>query len=154
MDDKLLKSFQSAALNTFKDMFGVDAKAQAPVELSANDEHGWDITGLLGIAGQVQGVFAFRLTSNLATALLNKSGVDVAIDGDRRALEGGLVGEVTNIIAGSASSGMSGYEFEIAPPVVVRGPNHKINWPAIAPVFAVGFATPDGAFEIDICAKL
>jgi len=154
MEDKLLNSFRTAAQATFKDMFGVDAAAKAAIELDANDDHGWDVTGLLGIAGQVHGVVAFRLTAALASALLVKSGVEVSSDGDRKALESGLVGEVTNIIAGSASSSLSGLEFEIAPPVVVRGPNHKINWPSIAPVMAVGFSTPDGPFEIDLCAKL
>jgi chemotaxis protein CheX len=151
MDDKLLGAFRSAAQSTFKEMFAVDAVAKSPVELSSHGEHGWDITGLLGIAGQVHGVVAFRLPASLASALLAKSGVD---EGDKRSLESGLVGEVTNIIAGSASSNISGYEFEIAPPVVVRGPNHKIDWPSIAPVIALGFTTPDGPFEIDICAKI
>jgi len=151
MDDRLLGAFRTAAQSTFKDMFGIDAVAKAPVELSAHGEHGWDITGLLGMAGQVHGVVAFRLPGSLAAALLAKTGVD---EGDRRSLESGLVGEVTNIIAGSASSNISGFEFEIAPPVVVRGPNHKIDWPSIAPVIALGFTTPDGSFEIDLCAKL
>jgi len=154
MDDTLLAAFRSAALDTFKNMFGVDAKAATPVELAAADEHGWDITGLLGIAGQVHGVVAFRLTSSLAAALLARSGVEASNDGDGRALESGLVGEVTNIIAGTATSSLSQFEIEIAPPVVVRGPNHKINWPAIAPVMAQGFTTSEGTFEIDLCAKL
>jgi chemotaxis protein CheX len=156
MDQKLLGAFTSAARNTFKDMFGIDVQTKVPVELAPHGEHGWDITGLIGIAGQVHGVVAFRLPGKLATALLAKSGVDSPAEPDRRSLESGLVGEVTNIIAGGASSGLAGeagYEFEIAPPVVVRGPNHKIDWPSIAPVISMGFTTPDGPFEIDLCAK-
>jgi chemotaxis protein CheX len=80
--------------------------------------------------------------------------VNSAGDGEKGALENGLVGEVTNIIAGNASSSMSGFEFEIAPPVVVRGPNHLISWPAIGPVVAMVFSTPNGSFEIDLCARL
>ncbi len=152
MDDRLLKAFQAAAISTFKDMFGVEATAGAPFEIAADNEHGWDITGLIGLAGQVHGVVAFRLTSDLARSLLVKSGVEIG--SDLRSLESGLVGEMTNIIAGNASSGASGFEFEIAPPVVVRGTGHKINWPSIAPVLAAGFTTPDGNFEVDLCAKL
>ena len=154
MDEKLLDAFRGATLSTFKDMFGVDATAEAPLELDANDDHGWDLTGLVGIAGQVQGVVGFRLTGKLAKVLLEKSGVDVSGEGSTRAMENGLVGEITNIIAGGASSALSGFEFEIAPPVVIRGPNHKISWPAIAPVLGMGFTSSAGRFEIDLCAKV
>ncbi|MEI6387577.1 MAG: chemotaxis protein CheX [Spirochaetota bacterium] len=152
MDERLLSAFRSSAEGTFRDMFGIEAKAGKPVEISSNGEHGWDITGLLGMAGQVQGVFAFRLPGSLAEALLAKSGVEVGGD-DQTSLASGLVGEITNIIAGTASSVEGGHEFDIAPPVVVRGPNHCIDWPNIGPVVAITFSTPDGSFEIDICAK-
>jgi CheY-specific phosphatase CheX len=60
---------------------------------------------------------------------------------------------MTNIIAGSAISAIHGLDIEIAPPVVIRGPNHKIGWPAIAPVVALEFTLPSGRFEIDLCIK-
>jgi len=154
MDEKFLTAFRAAATSTFRDMFGVEAVSAAPSELGANEDHGWDLTGLVGLAGQVHGVVAFRLTAHFAAALLGKTGVDMSADGDNKELVGGLVGEVTNIIAGAASSSLASYEFEIAPPVVIRGPNHRISWPAIAPVLGLRFSSAEGSFEIDLCAKL
>ncbi len=64
---------------------------------------------------------------------------------------------MTNIIAGSAISAMPGLDMEIAPPVVVRGPNHKIGWPSIAPVVALTFVLPgrdSGGFEVDLCIRI
>ena len=71
----------------------------------------------------------------------------------RLRLEGGLVGEMTNIIAGSAISSIHDLDIQIAPPVIVRGPNHKIGWPSIAPVIAITFALPSGSFEVDLCIR-
>lgn len=152
MDTSLVSAFAESSKCTFRDMFGLEAKLTSTFELSPSEEHNWDLTGLIGLAGRVQGVVAVRLTASLAAHLLEGSGVKAGSDSERRQLEGGLVGELCNIVAGAVSSDGK-FDFEIAPPVVVRGPNHKIGWPSIAPVAALGFTTPSGEFEIDVCAK-
>ena len=154
MDTSVAKAFISSAQTTFRDMFCMAAEPQAPSELTPNDDHGWDITGLVGLAGQGQGVVAIRLTHDLLGKLLAGSGVVASTDAERRELEGGLVGELCNIIAGHATSALSTVSLEIAPPVIVRGPNHKIGWPAIAPVIRLPFALPSGRFELDLCITL
>jgi chemotaxis protein CheX len=156
MDESIVMAFNRAAKSTFRDMFGLDASELESRELGASEDHGWDLTGLIGLAGQAQGVAAIRLTQSLIASLLAGSGVAAGGDEERRQLEGGLVGEITNIIAGSAISAIatSGLDIGIAPPVVVRGPNHKIGWPAIAPVIALSYKLPSGGFEVDLCIKV
>jgi chemotaxis protein CheX len=158
MDASIVAAFSMAARNTFKDMFGLEAAESGSRELAGSDDHGWDITGFLGLAGQAHGVIAIRLTQALVAVLLAGTGVAAGGDEERRQLEGGLVGEMTNIVAGTAISAIKGLDIEIAPPVVVRGPNHKIGWPAIAPVVALGFKLPGGGpagtFELDLCIRL
>jgi chemotaxis protein CheX len=157
MDASIIAAISQAAKNTFKDMFGLDVVESGSRELGASKNHGWDLTGLLGLAGQAQGVIAIRLTQSLAAGLLADSGVAAGGDEERRQLESGLVGEMTNIIAGSAISAIRDLDIEIAPPVVVRGPNHIIDWPAIAPVVALGFKVPVKgplvSFEVDLCIR-
>jgi chemotaxis protein CheX len=153
MDSSIAAAFSHAATRTFKDMFGIETADKGTREIGASEDHGWDVTGLVGLAGQAQGVVAIRLTQSLLAGLLAGSGVAAGGDEERRQLEGGLVGEMINIIAGAAISAISGLDMEIAPPVVVRGPNHKIGWPAIAPVLALSFETGSGAFEVDLCIR-
>jgi chemotaxis protein CheX len=153
MDTSLIGAFGSSAQATFHEMFGLEATAEAPRELSPQEEHSWDITGLIGLAGEAQGIVALRLTHGLAVGLLASTGVTAAGEKETRELEGGLVGEMINIIAGHATSSLSSLNMEIAPPVVVRGPNHRIGWPSIGPVVALGFKLPGGSFEIDLCVK-
>lgn len=152
MDKSLVSVFAEAAKSTFRDMFSLDTTLQGMHELSPSEDHGWDLTGLIGLAGHVQGVVAVRLTGALASRLLSGSGVQPADDAERRQLEGGLVGEICNIVAGAASSAGK-LDFEIAPPVIIRGPNHKIGWPSIAPVVAIAFGVDSGSFEVDVCVK-
>lgn len=153
MAEDLVSAFAQAAKRTFKDMFGIDAAESGSRELAGPEDHAWDITGLVGIAGHAQGVVAIRLTRGLVSSLLASSGVAVSGPEERRQLEGGLVGEMANIMAGAAISAMSDLQIDIAPPVIVRGVGHQIGWPGIAPVVAVSFDSPAGGFEVDVCAR-
>lgn len=138
-------------------MFGIEAIESESRVLGSSEDHGWDLSGLVGLAGQAQGVVAIRLTQSLVANLLAGSGVVAGGDEERGQLEGGLVGEMTNIIAGSAISAIHGLNIDIAPPVVIRGPHHKIGWPAIAPVVALLFEFYEegstGSFEVDLCIR-
>jgi chemotaxis protein CheX len=154
MEEMLAKAFANSAINTFKDMFALEAGAEPLRELGGDEDHGWDITGLIGLAGQAQGVMALRLTHVLLTKLLEASGIETGVASERKELESGLVGEITNIIAGHATSAIKGLNIEIAPPVVIRGAHHKIGWPAIAPVKQMCFNLPEGGFEIDLCIRI
>jgi len=156
MDANIVSAFGTAAKNTFRDMFGLEAIQTGSRELGSSEDHGWDLSGLVGLAGQAQGVVAIRLTQALVAGLLAGSGVAAGGDDERMQLEGGLVGEMTNIIAGSAITAIDGLDIDIAPPVVVRGTNHKIGWPAIAPVVALFFELSQGGaggFEVDLCIR-
>lgn len=154
MDQTLATAFSAAARSTFEEMFGVAAVAEPPRDGDPHRDHDWDMSGLIGFAGEAQGIMAVRLTKAFAAALLAGSGVETADEKERRELEGGLVGEMTNVIAAKASASIPGRNVEIAPPVVVRGINHKISWPGIAPLITIGFAVPAGRFELDICVRL
>ncbi len=154
MDDRLIEAFRAATANTFRDMFGIEVAASKPTELTAKmEEHSWDITALVGMAGEVQGIVGIRLPGSVVSALLEKSGIEVGDQGERSSMQSGLVAEMSNIIAGGAASSAEGLEFEIAPPVVVRGPNHRIDWPAIGPVISMTFSSSVGPFEVAVCAK-
>lgn len=153
MDQRLLGAFGDATTSTFRDMFGLEVRAAAPVTGSADGGHRWDITGLVGLAGELHGVVAIRLPSSLVSALLEKSGLELGGEGELSSMQSGLVGEMSNIIAGAASSGPGAPQFEIAPPVIVRGPNHRIDWPNIGPVLSISYSTDLGPFELDLCAK-
>ncbi|MDP3179118.1 MAG: chemotaxis protein CheX [Spirochaetaceae bacterium] len=153
MDQGLIGAFVRSARDTFRDMFGLEAEPTPARILGNSENHSWDITGLVGLAGQTQGVMAIRLTRAFAIALLTKSGMEAEGEAEADQMVSGIVGELSNIVAGSATSAITHIDIEISPPVVVRGKNHEICWPAIGPVVAVALSFPEGSFELDLCVK-
>ncbi len=151
MDTNSLRPFFEAAGSVFSQMFGLEPEASAPRALDGAESHDWEVSGLLGIAGSSQGVLALRFTMALVDRLLEASGVETRDEQDRLATASGLVAEMTNIVAGNAIGGIAGQNLEISPPVVIKGKNHQITWPKIAPVVAVDFNTSLGAFELAVC---
>lgn len=151
MDTIGLQPFFAAAGDVFSQMFGLEAKAGPAKTLEGSEAHGWEVSGLLGIAGSAQGVVALRLTLGLVDALLKASGVETTSEQDRLATASGLVAEMTNIVSGNAIGQYHGQNLEISPPVVIKGKNHQITWPKIAPVVATEFSTKLGSFELAVC---
>jgi len=152
-DTDFTRPFFSAAEEVFLQMFGLQAKAGGARELSGSEDHGWGISGILGLAGQAQGIISLRLPMALADNLLALSGVETSSEQERMATAAGLVSEMTNIIAGNAISSFTELDLDISPPVVIKGVNHQITWPKIAPVIALRYETDKGPFELCVCFK-
>jgi CheY-specific phosphatase CheX len=152
-DTNFAGPFFTAAGEVFEQMFGLTAKSGTPRELAGSEDHDWGISGILGLAGQAQGIISLRLPLTLADSLLSLSGVETSTEKERMATMAGLVSELTNIIAGNAVSSFTELDLDISPPVVIKGVNHQITWPKIAPVIAARFETGKGAFELCVCFK-
>jgi chemotaxis protein CheX len=152
MDAKIINTFLTEGIEAFQTMFGIAPEAKEPHLLDVNAGHPWEISGLLGITGDVRGVVAFRLHKILANKMLELSGIkckpeeyeDTAI---------GLVSEFTNIISGRAVSNIKDYSIDISPPFCVMGHNHMIAWPKNYPIIVIPFVTKFGPFEVDVCFK-
>ncbi len=151
MDSTAVQPFFDAATAVFSQMFGVEAKAGAARSLEGSEDHLWEISGILGIAGSYQGVVALRFPLGLVDELLKASGVETSNEQDRLATASGLVAEMTNIVSGNAIGSYAGVELDISPPVVIKGKNHQITWPKIAPVIATEYESALGPFELAVC---
>lgn len=153
MDVKVINPFLTATLNLFSSMFGINAQAGTPCIMEEKLNHRWEISGILGITGDYQGIISFRLPRLLADKMLERSGIVTKTEEERQDTVHGMIGELTNIIAGNASSAIAHANIEISPPVVILGENHRIAWPKSMPVIAIPFSSPMGPFEVDVCFK-
>ncbi|MBN2810573.1 chemotaxis protein CheX [Treponema zuelzerae] len=153
MDVKIINPFLSSALNLFSHMFSIDAQAGEPYLLGDELKHRWEISGILGLTGDYQGLVGFRLPRLLADKMLERSGIETKTEEERQETVYGMIGEMTNIIAGNASSAIDHASIDISPPVVIFGENHRIAWPKTMPVIAIPFSSPSGPFEVDVCFK-
>ena len=152
MDAKIINAFLTECMNAFESMFGLKPEANDPHLMDVLAGHPWEISGLLGITGDVRGVVAFRLHKVLAGKMLSLSGLEYTPE-EYEDTAIGLVSEFTNIIAGHAATAIKDYSIDISPPFCVMGPNHQIAWPRTYPVIVIPFVTTLGPFEVDVCLK-
>ncbi|MBO4732193.1 MAG: chemotaxis protein CheX [Spirochaetaceae bacterium] len=153
MNAKIINPFLSAGLSTFESMFSIAPTNKEPYLLQVDMGHPWEISGLLGITGDYNGIVAFRLHKILSLKMLELSGMTVANKDEQEEMATGLVSEFTNIIAGNAVSMIPDVNLKVSPPVTVSGRNHVISWPRNYPVIAIPFVTKHGPFEVDVCFK-
>jgi chemotaxis protein CheX len=153
VDVSIINPFLSATVNLFENMFAIEAQAGAPFLLEVELNHRWELSGLLGVTGGYQGIVAVRFPKMLADKMLQKSGVETKTEEERLDTLNGMVGELTNIVAGNAATALADVRIEISPPVVILGKNHRIAWPRNMPVIGIPFSTPNGPFEVDVCFK-
>lgn len=153
MDVKIINPFLSAGLNTFQEMFNIEATNKEPFILKVDVGHQWEISGILGITGDYSGVVAFRLHKVLSYKLLELSGMGDIPEKDRDEMAQQMVSEFVNIVAGNAVSVIKDYNLLVSPPVSITGRNHTIAWPKNYPVIGIPFTTPFGPYEVDVCFK-
>jgi chemotaxis protein CheX len=153
MDVSIINPFLVAAVNLFENMFGITAVPGTAYVLADEKNHRWEISGILGITGDYQGLVGFRLPRLLADKMLLKSEITTKTEAERLETLYGMIGELTNIISGNATSAIEHASIDICPPIVVLGKNHQISWPKTMPVIAIPFTTSNGPFEVDVCFK-
>ena len=153
MDAKIINPFLSATLDIFGSMFSIEAKPGKPYLLGRELMHRWDLSGILGVTGDYSGIVGFRLTRILADKMLQRSGIFTESEKERQELLYEMVGEMTNIIAGNASSLIDHVSIEISPPAVIMGEHHEIAWPRAIPVICIPFSSATGPFEVAVCFK-
>lgn len=154
MNVKIINPFLEASSHVIQSMFGLTvASAEPYVVTKTFGGHRWEISGILGLTGEYDGIIAFRLHKVLAIKMLERSGLVFKDEGQREELESGMIAEVTNVISGNAISKIGEYALDIAPPVVIYGENHTISWPRGYPIVGIPFSSNAGPFEIDVCFK-
>ncbi len=140
MAAKYIDPFIESTVNVLKELFGLDAEVQKPYLVKAEDSHNWDVSAIIGIAGEAKGAVVLSFTESLAKALTTRLvGQDTPVTRD---MITDAIGEMVNIVAGNAKKGLEQYRLIISLPSIVKGKNHVIAWPARGiPIIGVPFKT-------------
>ncbi|MBN1525070.1 MAG: chemotaxis protein CheX [Spirochaetales bacterium] len=149
MDIKYINPFINATINVFEDFFKITPVVQKPYIVKNNEDHEWDVSAIIGIAGEARGAVVISFTETLAALLTSKlvnrpvsSINDDVID---------TIGEVVNIIAGNAKKGLEEYRLMISLPSIIKGKNHQLAWPVRnLPIVGIPFKTSEGPFNLSV----
>jgi len=150
VDVSYVNPFIGATVETFKTMLSMDLKTGMP-QLKQDATHTYDVSGVIGLSGEAQGVIALSFPKAMAmqvvSALLGSEIKTIGPD-----LTDGI-GELANIVAGYAKQGLSQYKLSISLPNVVVGSGHKITTQSNVATIVVPLIAKNGEFAIEVSLK-
>ena len=143
-----INPFINSLLNTFETMVSCPLTRGA-VYLRRNETKLHDVSGVIGLSGQAQGMVVLSLERQVArqaaAALLMCDAATLSEDDMVDA-----VGELANMVSGSAKAKLEEYQLSISLPSVVLGQGHLIRFPSDVTPICVPFTSPWGSLKLEV----
>ena len=125
-----IQPFIKVCENVFREFCQTEVEAGRVFFVSKNEyESTWDISGVIGLSGEVSGAVAISMNGITAFAVTKQlTGQEHKnIDSDVT----DAVGEIVNIIAGNVKKNFEEeLRIKISLPTIVKGKAHTIVWPS------------------------
>ena len=150
MDVKIINPFLSATIDVFREMMFIEPGHGDPFLAKPQGHHRWEISGIIGLVGDSEGIVVLRVTNLLAGKLLQKAQLRIDGDDERLRITNEMISEIVNIISAKALGALEGNNIRLTPPFTVQGQNHDISWPSRTPIIGVPFQTSYGPFEVQV----
>lgn len=150
IDVSLIKAFIESTKGVFDTMVNAPVKFGRP-EQPTSPISDADISGVIGMAGDVTGMVILSFSFPVAEAIIESfCGMKLPTDGEDFA---DAIGELANIISGGAKAKFEGRNVSISCPTVVRGPKHSIQQPSDAKCISIPCITSAGMFHVRVVIK-
>lgn len=149
----ILNPFLAATGEVFRTMAGLEPRRGTP-RLKGSEDACFDVSGVVGLTGQVQGFVALSFGRSAAFHVVGAFRGEAVAAVDEEVKD--AVGELTNMVAGGAKRTLAeaGYDLRISIPSVIVGPGHTISRPRGVPCFEIPFETEAGSFSVELCLRL
>ncbi len=147
MRAEYINPFINSLTNTFRKMLHCDLK-RGPIHLKENQALFHDISGVIGMSGRAVGTVVVSLSKEVAL-----KAASVMLQSERTEFDANVidaVGEITNMVAGSAKAELEEYRLLISLPSVVLGDGHEIRFPSNVKPICVPFESPWGALTLEV----
>lgn len=151
MNANFINPFIGALLNVMETMAQTKLTPGRP-KRKQNDVAKGDVSGLIGMIGpETKGSFSITFDEGLALTIMERMVGEKSDEIDSEVCD--MVGEVTNMIAGSAKRDLAelGFDFGMATPVVVSGNDHTISHQVDGPKVILPFMCEQGNAHMEIC---
>lgn len=152
MKAEILNPFIAATLDALHTMAGVEARRGA-LKIKALKEQSYDVSGVVGITGQVKGFVVLSFPDAVALRVVSGFLGEELSHVDEQVID--AVGELANMVAGGAKRVLSdaGHDLTISIPSVIVGKGHVIVRPSSIPCIDVPFELDGGVFSVELCLK-
>lgn len=149
MDVRYINPFLVAVREVFETMIDVPFTVGKP-SLKEEPVPSHDVSSIIGISGDVTGCVVITLSQETALQLSSALLDDDIPEMNEDCID--AIGEVANMVAGSAKNGFPVENTSLSVPTVVIG-KHKVNYPSNVPIISVPCETTEGTFGVDIALK-
>ena len=149
MKAEYVNPFITSTSEVFKTMVGIEPE-RGNLYLKADEKLPYDISGIIGLAGQASGFVVISMTEKLAFKVLENFLGEVKTEMDEDVMD--AIGEILNMIAGGAKQIFSkkGIRFKISIPNVVVGKNHVVGKQRNVQSIGMTFKVGDDTFVIEV----
>jgi chemotaxis protein CheX len=149
MDSTYVEPFTHSVRAVFETMVRMPVTFGTPSP--SRLDSGYDISGVIGLSGDLVGMAAMRMTERVAIAVVEKfAGVRCEPDSPDFL---DAVGELVNLVVGSAKAKFEGKNVNISTPSVVLGSGHRIACRANTQCVTLPCVLESGEFSIDIAIR-
>jgi chemotaxis protein CheX len=147
MDVKFINAFVNSIAHVFKTMLAADVTVGKPA-LKNTDLVSAEVSGIIGLSGEVQGSVVLSFGSAVACRVASKfAGTDLKIESPDFS---DAIGELANMVAGGAKKDFIGYEASISLPSVIIGAGHKVLQSKACPFLVIPCETTLGRFNVEV----
>lgn len=149
LSSRLILPFVNSTMQVFSTMVNVKPQIIKPA-LKEDANATYDVSGIIGFSGEIIGSVVVSFQMEAAQKLV---GALVGMDVDSTSSDFvDAVGEIANMIAGSAKKDL-GKNANIAIPTVIIGKNHVIGRLSGVPCIVIPCKTPVGDFAVEVNIK-
>lgn len=145
-----INPFTKSTVKVFNDFLGMDIVSGKP-ELYKKSSVFKDITGVIGLAGDVTGSVVLSFSKSVALEMVYNLIMKKPTSIDEEVID--TVGEVLNIIVGNAKQDLEEYDILISLPNVIHGSDYDIAFPHNAPALCVPFRYGNKEFFLIVSMK-
>jgi chemotaxis protein CheX len=147
MNVEHINPFLAATVSVFDTMLNCKLERGVP-HLKGGTQPQHEVSGVIGLSGKAQGTVVLGLSRqaalSAAEALLQERTTE--INGDVR----DAVGELVNIIAGSAKAKLEHLSLSVSLPTVITGKNHCVDFPSKVTPICIPFNSPWGEISVEV----
>jgi chemotaxis protein CheX len=142
-----INPFIHALANTFKTMLNCEVK-RGDLLLKEKAASLLDISGVIGLSGKTVGTVVLSLSESLAIKAASTMLMCELTEINDDVID--AVGELANMVAGSAKAELEEYELSVSLPNVVTGKNHEVRFPSQVQPICIPYSTPWGELKVEV----
>jgi chemotaxis protein CheX len=149
-----INPFINATRQLMTTMAGIQEFTKANLSAEHELRSSFDVSAAIGLTGSAQGTIVLSFSEKIAIEILARMIGENVTKFDKNVCD--AVGEMVNIIAGSASAALSSNleaVIDRSIPSVILGRGHKIHHPPNIPCINIFFQTEVGAFAMQVSFK-